>query len=367
MNRARPAHSRIAPQLPRRRVLPEPAQRLRLDLADPFAGDPEEPADLLQGARPAVVEPVPQLHHLAFAVAEGGEDRVEVLAEQEQGGALGGGGRVGVLDEVAEEDVVLAADRRVQGDGFAGQPQHLLDLLGAQPEPLTDLLGGRLAPRLLEQGALGAHDPVDQLHDVHRHPDGAGLVGQGAGHRLPYPPGRVRGELEAPGVVELLHRADQPEIALLHQVEHGQAAARVPLGDRDDEPQVGLDEPPLGPLPEDHQPPQVPGETGVRAAPGELRRGEHARLDAPGQLHLVGGREQRDAPDLPEVLPEEVGSGRPRLLGSGRYPPARALRPGPGSAGRGPLGRPARGGDGRGEDRGRSGGGGARGPGLHGG
>ena len=56
------------------------------------------------------------------------------------------------------------------------------------------------------------------------------------------PPGRVGRELEALGVVELLDRPDQAEVALLDQVEQRQAGGRVGLGDRDDEAQVALDQ-----------------------------------------------------------------------------------------------------------------------------
>ena len=59
---------------------------------------------------------------------------------------------------------------------------------------------------------------------------------------------RVGRELVAAGVVELLDGADQAEVALLDQVEERQPAAGVALGDRHDQPQVGLDQPLLGAL-----------------------------------------------------------------------------------------------------------------------
>src|SRR6266536_2795087 len=54
-------------------------------------------------------------------------------------------------------------------------------------------------------------------------------------NRLPNPPGRIRGELETLGVVELLHRADQSEVSLLDQVQQQHAPADVPSGDGDDQ------------------------------------------------------------------------------------------------------------------------------------
>ena len=52
--------------------------------------------------------------------------------------------------------------------------------------------------------------------------------------------------LKAAPPVELLYRADQPHVALLDQVQQGQAAVRVALGDRDHQPEVGLDHRVLG-------------------------------------------------------------------------------------------------------------------------
>ena len=47
------------------------------------------------------------------------------------------------------------------------------------------------------------------------------LAGQGPGDGLPDPPGGVGGELVALGVVELLHRPDQAQVALLDQLRNG--------------------------------------------------------------------------------------------------------------------------------------------------
>ena len=76
------------------------------------------------------------------------------------------------------------------------------------------------------------------LGDVHRQADRAALVGERARDRLADPPRRVRRELVAQLVVELLDRADQAEVALLDQVEQRHAGLRVVARDRHDEPQV---------------------------------------------------------------------------------------------------------------------------------
>ena len=111
--------------------------------------------------------------------------------------------------------------------------------------------------------------------------DRARLVGDSALAGLPNPPGRVRRELEPALPLELLDRADQPEHALLDQVEEGEALVAVVLGDRDDEPQVRLDHAALG----------------RHVAP----------LDALGELDLVGGRQQGMTPDLAQEELQRIG------------------------------------------------------------
>ncbi len=84
-------------------------------------------------------------------------------------------------------------------------------------------------------------------------------------------------------VVELLHRPNQPHVALLDQVQERHAAADVLLGDRDHQSEVGLGQPVLGVL--------VP------------------LLDQLGQVDLVLGLQQRDPADLLEVHPNRVVQG----------------------------------------------------------
>ena len=81
---------------------------------------------------------------------------------------------------------------------------------------------------------------------MHRDADGAGLVRDGAGDGLADPPGGVGGELVAAAVLELLDGLHQAHVALLDQVEEGEAAVGVLLRDGDDEAEVGLDHLGLG-------------------------------------------------------------------------------------------------------------------------
>src|SRR5216684_2090107 len=196
-----------APELLRARRVPELAQRLGLDLPDPFAGDREVLPDFLQRVLATVGEAEPEPQHLLLARREGVEDLVRLLPEREADDRLDGRDDLLVLDEV-----------------------HLR----------RDLLRGGLAAEFLDELARGPDELVDRLDHVHGDADRAGLVGDGARDRMPDPPGRVRRELVAAAVLELVHGLHEADIALLDQVEELEPAVRVLLGDRDHEPQVRL-------------------------------------------------------------------------------------------------------------------------------
>jgi hypothetical protein len=138
----------------------------------------------------------------------------------------------------------------------------------------------RLAPEPLHELALDVHDLVQLLDHVDGDPDRSRLVGDRPRDGLANPPGRVGRELVALAIVELLHRADQAERPLLDQVEKGEPAAEVPLGDRDDEAEVRLDHRRLRP--------------------------HVAALDALRERDLLVCGEERHLADLAQVEPQRV-------------------------------------------------------------
>jgi hypothetical protein len=107
---------------------------------------------------------------------------------------------------------------------------------------------------------------------VDGNPDGARPVRDAALHRLADPPGCVRRELVAAPPVELLDCANQPDDALLDQVEQHERVTLVLLRGRDDEAEVRVDHLVLRP--------------------------QAAALDPLGQLHLLGRCQQRVAARL---------------------------------------------------------------------
>src|SRR5215470_752487 len=294
---------------------------LALDLPDALARQPETAADLVQGARLTVVEAVPHADDLLLAVLKGGQHPAQVVLQQagDHGGL--GVGRLGVLDEVAKRRLLLVADRHVQAHRVARVVEQVGDLLDGQPGALGQFLVGGLAAKQLVELTLEPGELVDLLDKVHGQPDGAALVGHAARDGLADPPRRVGGELEALGVVELLHGPNEPEVALLDEVEQRHAASGVALGQADHQPQIGLEQVPFGPLAVPYDGLQV-GELDV----GQARRGvqhvpgEHARLDAFGQLDLLLCGQQRGAADAVEIHTNQVCSGSLRIeIGFGRF------------------------------------------------
>src|SRR6478752_8125832 len=84
-------------------------KRVVLDLPNPFAGDAEGLANLLERARLTSGQTEAKLDHLAFTLGQGGKRHLDVGAAQRQGRGLVRRLGVLVLDEVTECRVLLLA------------------------------------------------------------------------------------------------------------------------------------------------------------------------------------------------------------------------------------------------------------------
>src|SRR6266508_5479076 len=165
------------------------------------------------------VEPVAKLEHLPLPARERTEDLPQRLLAERDLGLLVGEGQILVGDEVAELRFVLVADGLLEGDRRLRAAADVLDLVACEVEITADLRGGGLASELRAELALRAHDLVQLLDHVDRHPDRARLVRERARDRLADPPRGVGRELETLPVVELLRRANQADRPLLEQIE----------------------------------------------------------------------------------------------------------------------------------------------------
>src|SRR5258708_537737 len=229
-------------ELTRPRRMAQLAQRLRLDLPDALARDGEVLADRLERVLAGVAHADAHLDHLFLARRQRLQALIRLLLEVQVDHRVGRGHDLTILDEVAEMRILLLADRRLQRNRLLRDLQDLPDLRHGDVHALGDLFRSRLAPELLHQSPRRANQLVDRLDHVDRDADRPRLVGDGAGDGLADPPRRVGRELVAAAILELVYRLHQADVALLNQVEELQPAVRVLLRDRDDQPEVGLDQ-----------------------------------------------------------------------------------------------------------------------------
>ena len=217
--------------------------RVPLDLADALGGDPPHGSDVGQLGLASVQQAVAAPHDVGGPLIQRRQHAVQagaILGVQHH--LVGAGGHL-AGQQVTERGIAVLFDRCVKADVVAGQPEQVDHLLLPQPQLVGDLDQLGLAAQPALKGATDGGYLVDLLGDVHRKPDDPALLGDAPGDRLANPPGRVGRELEALGVVELLHRADQAGVAFLNQVQQRHLRPPVLAGDRDDQPQVGGDEP----------------------------------------------------------------------------------------------------------------------------
>src|SRR6266511_2072882 len=280
----------------RPRGVPQLPQRLRLDLADALAGHLEVLTDLLERVVALLPDAEPHPEDLLLTGGQGGEHLPGLLREVHVDDRVRRRDERLVLDEVAEVAVLLLADRGLEADGLLRDLEDLADLVERQLHLLGDLLRRRLAPQLLHEVAARPDELVDRLDHVDRDADGPRLVGDRARDRLTDPPRRVRRELVASLVLELVDRLHEADVPLLDEVEELQAAVRVLLRDRHDEPQVRLHKLGLRPL----GPVLALADRPVGAAQ-VLARHLAARR---GAVLLVRVRLLLDAADLPRGGPE---------------------------------------------------------------
>ena len=187
-----------------------------------------------------------------------------------------GAGILGI-GQVVEELVVFAgSERRVEREVVLGDGEGLLHLLHRDVHALGDLGRRGLAAQLLEQRGRPLADAVERPRAVERHPHDAALLGQRLEDGLPDPPDRVGDELDALGLVELVRRADEAEVALVDQVGQRHALVLILLGHGDDEAEV--------------------------AAHELVQRLAVAGADALGEIHFLFLRDQRILADLAEIL-----------------------------------------------------------------
>ena len=218
--------------------------------------------------------------------------------------------RLGVLDEVSQGGLLVGSDGHIQAYRVTTMREQIGDLVGRNSRFLGELLFGGLPPEDLVHLTFDPGELVDLLDEVHGQPDGAALVSHAAGDGLTNPPGGVGRELEALGVVELLHRPDQSQIALLDQIKKWHSPAGVTLGQRHHEAQVGFQEVLSGRLTVGGEHREVAFALVAQTFAGlEQVLGVQTGLDALGEFHLVFRAEQGGLADAVQIHAHKI-SGR---------------------------------------------------------
>src|SRR5215212_5085940 len=254
---------------------PQFLQRLVLDLADAFAADLQLLANLGQRVLVPVAETETELQDQLFPRRERVERRVDVPLEHRLRRRFIWGLRYIIGDQVAQTRLVFRSDRRLERDGALCRLHDLVDLLGLHAHCLGHFFRRRLATELLSEHVERLAVAGDRIAHVDRKTDGAALISDGASNRLANPPSGVGREPEALPPVVLLNRAHQPDVPLLDQVQQGQTAVDVALGDRHYKAQVRTHEP--------------------------LSGIQIAHFDALGKIDLLRVRQQRGLGDLQKV------------------------------------------------------------------
>ncbi len=190
----------------------------------------------------SLAESEAKLKHQPFPSGQRIQGRADVALEHRFGCRFVRRLRDIVGNQVAETGVILVADRRFQRDRPLGRLDDLVDLLRRNGHRFRDLFRRWLTTKFLREQVQGLAIAGDRVAHVDREPDRAALVGNRAGDRLANPPGCVRAEPEPLAPVVFLDGAHETDVAFLDQVEQGQAAVDVPLGNGDDKTQIGADE-----------------------------------------------------------------------------------------------------------------------------
>src|SRR5690606_35011003 len=197
-------------------------------------------ADFFQSVVCVHLDAEAHAQYLGFPSGQPGQYRAGGFAQAFCGGGIHWRQSLDIFDEIAQMAVFVVTNGCFHGDRLFGDLQHLADFVFRHVHALAQLFRRGFATHLLQHLTGDTVELVDRFDHVHRNPDGARLIRDGAGDGLPDPPGSVGGELVATTVLELVHRLHQADVAFLDQIEELQAAVGVFLGDGNNQTQVGF-------------------------------------------------------------------------------------------------------------------------------
>ena len=184
--------------------------------------------------------------HLLLARRQRRQHLPRLLGQVHRDDRVGRRDRALVLDEVAEVRVLFLADGRVQRQRLCASFRTFRTLSAGMSifSAISSGVGSRpsscTSARLVRTSLFIVSIMWTGMRIVRAWSAMARVM------RLADPPRRVRRELVAPLVVELVDGPHEADVAFLDEVQELQAAVRVLLRDRHDEAQVRLDQRRLG-------------------------------------------------------------------------------------------------------------------------
>src|SRR5579862_9616876 len=221
---------------------PKELESVPLDLADPFAGQLERVGHFGQRERTLGVQAESEPEDLLFPGRQGPELLPDLFAQERQMRGDFRRGDPGVGDQIAERPLPIVPDWSVQGPDARAHLEQVAGSVGRKPAPIREFVGpGPPAQRLGEVPRLAAQ-MMEFAHQVGRQPDESSGIRQSPEHPLKDPPRRVRGKLVSPAGIEFFSGPQEPQVAVLDEIDEREAAMLEALRDGHHEPQICTDE-----------------------------------------------------------------------------------------------------------------------------
>src|SRR5215208_2636366 len=192
---------------------------LALQLPDPLAGDTYLLAELGQGSRLPVVEPVAPDQYMTVPLRECIHGLTKPLGlHSPHHGANGIGGPL-VLDQLPQlRTIRIRGEGTVEAGGIGHGALDVAHLLYGPAQSPGHLLVSGLTLELGQETIVGAGHLADLVPHMHGNADGAALVSNCSLHSLTDPPRSIRREPESPLRIKLLYGPHQTYVALLDEV-----------------------------------------------------------------------------------------------------------------------------------------------------
>ena len=216
------------------------AQCLCLNLADTFTGYIELLADFLQSTGTSVLNTKAQTQHLFLTGCQGLEHLYQLFLEQGKRCSLSRLQCVIIRNEIPQMAVLFLTNRSFQRNRLLCDLENFTHTLYRHIHFFCNFLRLRIMSQLLQQLTGHTDDLVNGLNHVYRNTNGTCLIRNRTGNCLTNPPGSIGGEFKALGAVELLNCLEQAQIAFLNQIKEQHTAAYIPLGNRDNQTQIGF-------------------------------------------------------------------------------------------------------------------------------